>query len=155
VVSNLVTRSLVIWRCVMPDLIAPHGGLREPVDRMVPANEVAEFRKRAGSLQRVPVSDADLSSLYRIGDRGLSPLPGPMDNGTAKRVLDEEILIHNGHAYAWTIPIVFPVDKALAGTLKTGETVALVNGRDEVVGTLAVRDVFPFDRLAYIKSVYG
>src|SRR5262249_22591226 len=86
---------------------------------------------------------------------GLSPLTGPMDNATAKRVLDEEILIHNGQAYAWTIPIVFPVDKALAGTLKTGEAVALVNGRDEVVGTLAVRDVSSFDSRAYIKSVYG
>ena len=30
----------------MQDLIPPHGGLQEPVERMVPAAEVGEFRKR-------------------------------------------------------------------------------------------------------------
>ena len=60
----------------MPDLIPPHGGLREPIDRTVPAAEVPDFRRRAASRPRVPVSNADLSSLYRIGDGGLSPLAG-------------------------------------------------------------------------------
>jgi sulfate adenylyltransferase len=31
----------------------------------------------------------------------------------------------------------------------------LVNSRDELVGTLALRDTFPFDKAAYIKSVYA
>jgi sulfate adenylyltransferase len=140
---------------MMPDLIPPHGGLQEPVDRQIPAAEAGEFRKQASAWKRVPVSDADLSSLYRIGDGGLSPLTGPMDSATVKRVLDDEVLIHNGKAYAWTIPIVFPVEKALAGTLKVGETVALMNGREEIVGTLLLRDIFPFDKARYIKSVYG
>ena len=62
----------------MLDLIAPHGGLKEPIDRTVPAAEIEAFREKAGSLPRVPISDADLSSLYRFGDGGLSPLTGPM-----------------------------------------------------------------------------
>jgi sulfate adenylyltransferase len=140
---------------MMQDLIPPHGGLQEPVDRMVPAADVGEFRKRVAGLKKVPISDADLSSLYRIGDGGLSPLTGPMDRATVDRVLDGEVVLHNGKGYAWTIPIVFPADKGLAASLKVGETVALVNGRDEVVGSLDVRDVFPFDRGKYIKSVYG
>jgi sulfate adenylyltransferase len=78
-----------------------------------------------------------------------------MDRAAFDRVLDDEVLIHNGKAYAWTIPISFPVDAALAGSLKTGETVALVNGRDQLVGTLRIDDIFPFDKLRYIKSVYG
>jgi sulfate adenylyltransferase len=129
--------------------------LSEPVNRQVPAEEAAELRKHAAGLKRVPISDADLSSLYRMGDGGLSPLTGPMDRATFQRVLDGEVLIHNGKPYAWTIPIAFPADKALAGSLKTGETVALVNGKEEVVGTLEVRDIFPFDKAHYIKSVYG
>ncbi|HEV3445870.1 MAG TPA: hypothetical protein VG099_14610 [Gemmataceae bacterium] len=139
----------------MPDLIAPHGGLQEPVDRLVPPAEAEDFRKRAASLKKIPVSDADLSSLYRIGDGGLSPLIGPMDRATVNRVLDEEVLQHGGKAYAWTIPIVFPVERTLAGSLKAGETVALVNGRGETVGTLDLREVFPFDKAKYVKSVYG
>jgi sulfate adenylyltransferase len=47
------------------------------------------------------------------------------------------------------------VDRALAGTLKQGETVALIRGTDEIVGTLSIRDTYPFDKPRYLKSVYG
>ncbi len=137
------------------DLIPPHGGVSEPAQRTVPAAEVAEVRQSAAGLPRVPVSDADLSSLYRLGDGGLSPLTGPMDRETFQRVLTDEVILRGGKAYAWTIPISFPVDRDRAGGLKPGTTAALVNGKDEVVGTLAITDVFPFDKKAYIKSVYG
>jgi sulfate adenylyltransferase len=139
----------------MPDLIPPHGGLSEPIDRTVPAGEAADFTARAAALPRVPVSDADLSSLYRIGDGGLSPLTGPMDRAAFDRVLDEEVRVREGKAYAWTIPIAFPVDKDLARSLAVGTAVALVNGRQELVGTLEIRDVYPFDKRRYLKGVYG
>jgi sulfate adenylyltransferase len=47
------------------------------------------------------------------------------------------------------------VDKGLAASLKSGQTVALVNSQDEVVGSLEIRDIFPFDKPRYLKSVYG
>jgi sulfate adenylyltransferase len=137
------------------DLMPPHGGLSEPVDRNVPAAEAEDFRKKAAALKRLPVSDADLSSVYRLGDGGLSPLTGPMDRETYNRVLDDEILVRSGKPYAWTIPIAFPVDRAAVQALKPGETVALANSRDEVVGTLEVRDVYPWDKPRYVKGVYG
>src|ERR1700719_3334476 len=136
----------------MSDLIPPHGGLSEPVNRNVSAAEAAAFRARVAGLPRVEVSDADLSTLYRLGDGGLSPLTGPMDRAAFDRVLDEEVLVHGGKPYAWTIPLSFPVEKTLAGSLKTGETVALVNGRNEVVGTLETRDIFAWDKPRYIKG---
>src|SRR5262245_44669025 len=139
----------------MPDLIPPHGGVAEPVDCQMPAQEQGDFRARAAGLKKVPVSDADLSTLYRIGDGGLSPLRGPMDRATWDRVLDSEVIAHNGKNYAWTIPLAFPVDAPLARSLKPGETVALVNGGSQVVGALEVSEVYPFDKLRYIKSVYG
>jgi sulfate adenylyltransferase len=139
----------------MQDLIPPHGGLKEPVDRTVRAEERVEFRRQAATLRRVPISDADLSSLYRMGDGGLSPLTGPMSKAAFEQALEDEVLLHQGKAYAWTIPIAFPAERSLAGALKNGENVALVNGREEIVGTLQVREVFPFDKLRYVKSVYG
>ncbi len=139
----------------MQDLIPPHGGLTEPVDCQVPPPEQVDFRGRAGGLKKVPVSDADLSTLYRIGDGGLSPLRGPMDRATWDRVLDEEVLLHGGKAYAWTIPLAFPVEAELGRSLRAGETVALVNAAGEVVGTLEVSDVYAWDKPRYIKGVYG
>jgi sulfate adenylyltransferase len=138
----------------MPDLIAPHGGLSEPVNRNVPPAEAADFRARAAALTKVPVSDADLSTLYRLGDGGLSPLTGAMDRQTWQRILDEEVLVHNGKNYAWTIPLAFPVDGSLAKALKPGQTVALTNSAGDVVGTLTVSDVYPWEKAAYVKSVY-
>jgi sulfate adenylyltransferase len=101
----------------MSDLIPPHGGLKEPVNRNVPAEEAADFRARSASQPRVTVSEADLSTLYRLGDGGLSPLTGPMDRETFTRVLDEEVIVHNGKKYAWTIPLSVPVDEGQAKTL--------------------------------------
>src|SRR5215831_10446147 len=118
----------------MPDLIPPHGGVSEPVNRTVSAAEAAEFTKQAAGLTRVPVSDADLSTLYRLGDGGLSPLTGAMDRATFQRVLDDEVITRNGQTYAWTIPLSFPVDQARAKSLKIGETVALTNAANEIVG---------------------
>jgi sulfate adenylyltransferase len=138
----------------MSDLIAPHGGLSEPVTHNVPAAEAADFRAKAATHPRIPVSDADLSTLYRLGDGGLSPLTGAMDRTAWQRVLDEEVIVHGGKKYAWTIPLAFPADDALAKSLKPGQTAALVNGANEVVGTIAVSDVYPWDKAAYVKNVY-
>ena len=139
----------------MPDLIAPHGGLSEPVNRTVAPEEAAGFRAKAAALPRVPVSDADLSTLYRLGDGGLSPLTGAMDRQTYQQVLEEEVIVHQGKKYAWTIPLSFPIDEGQAKTLKPGQTVALTKNGTDIVGTLTVSDVFPWDKTAYIKSVYG
>jgi sulfate adenylyltransferase len=139
----------------MLDLISAHGGLTDPIDCSVRAEERAEFLRSVAELKRLLISDADLSSLYRFGDGGLSPLTGPMDRKTFQRVLDEEVLLNDGKAYAWTIPIAFPAERTFASSLKEGETVGLVNSSDEVVGALEVREAYPFDKRRYIQSVYG
>ena len=138
----------------MSDLIPPHGGLSAPVCRMVPADEQDGFRENASKLTRVPVSDADLSTVYRFGDGGLSPLTGPMDAETYHRVLDESVIDSGGKLYAWTIPLALPVSSDLAGQLETGQTVALERPDGELAGTLEISDVFPWDKHAYLKSVY-
>ena len=130
----------------MSDLIAPHGGLQEPVERTASGARADQLRQQASGLKKVPVSDADLSTLYRLGDGGLSPLTGPMNREVFHRVLDEEVVISGGKKYAWTIPLSFPVDAEQAKLITPGATVALTNGQGAVVGTLKVIDVFPFDK---------
>lgn len=138
----------------MNDLIAPHGGLTEPVTRTVPADAISEFLGKAAKLPKVPVSDADLSTVYRFGDGGLSPLTGPMVSEVYDRVLDEMVIEHSGGTYAWTIPLSLPVTADLAKTLTTGGEVALVNSAGQIVATLIVEDVFPWDKKKYLRQVY-
>jgi sulfate adenylyltransferase len=120
----------------------------------VAAEAVADFLAQAKTLTKVPVSDADLSTVYRFGDGGLSPLVGPMDSATYHRVLDESVIEHNGKLYAWTIPLALPVTEALAKQLRPGQKVALVNTQDEIVAVLDISDVFPWNKKKYLESVY-
>jgi len=132
----------------MPDLIPPHGGVPEPINRTVAMLDPV-------STHPILVSDADLSTLYRIADGGLSPLIGPMTREVYDRVLDEEVVIHNGKKYAWTIPLAFPIDEAKTKHLHTGTTHPLTNERNEIVGTIDVQDVYAWDKKKYNASVYN
>jgi sulfate adenylyltransferase len=138
----------------MADLIVPHGGLSEPVCRTVSTADIEKFKADAAALTKVPVSDADLSTVYRFGDGGLSPLTGPMDSAMFNRVLEQANIEHNGQKYAWTIPLSLPVTKELAGQIKAGQRVALVNTAGTIVAALDVSDVFEWDKPKYLKSVY-
>ncbi len=138
----------------MTQLTPPHGGLSEPICRTVESDAIADFRAHADTLTKVPVSDADLSTVYRLGDGGLSPLVGPMDCATYDRVLDESVIDHGGKLYAWTIPMALPVTKELAGQLSAGREVALVNSGGEIVAALQLSDVYQWNKKKYLSSVY-
>ncbi len=138
----------------MSDLIPVHGGLSAPVDRTVPVDRIPEFEKKAAGLVAVTVDDADLSSVYRFGDGGLSPLTGPMSGEQWHKSLDSGTLEHNGCAYAWTIPISLPIAADAAAALEVGQTVQLRSAAGGLVGTLRINDIFDYDKAKYIKSVY-
>ena len=135
-------------------LIAPHGGLTAPVDCTVPAAEVDAFRKECATLPKLPVSAADLSTVYRFADGTLSPLTGPMDSTAYNRVLDEKVIESGGAKFAWTIPISLPITAALAKSLAAGQKVAIEAPSGDLVATLDISDVFEWDKPKYIKSVY-
>jgi len=139
----------------MADLIRPHGGLDTPVSLTVPTEEISSFRSEAASLPAVPVSDADLSTVYRFGDGALSPLTGPRNSETYERVLRDSMIEHEGRTWAWTIPLAFPVASELAKTIKAGDRVALTASTGDRVAILDVSDVFPWDKATYLSAVYG
>src|SRR5687767_14031508 len=138
----------------MADLIPPHGGVKTAVNRTVSSDRAAEFVKEVASLTALLVSDADLSSVYRMGDGGLSPLTGPMVKDVYDRVLKDAHIVVEGKKYSWTIPISLPVEASLASSLKTGQRVKLTGSSGKTVGALRIDSIFPYDKAAYIKSVY-
>jgi len=138
----------------MVDLVPPHGGLKEPVCRTVELEAIPGLLAEVERLLKVPVSDADLSTVYRFGDGVLSPLVGPMNSAAYDRVLEESVIEHQGSLCAWTIPLALPVTADLAGKLGPGERVALVHGGGRVVAALDVTDVFPWDKRKYLRTVY-
>jgi len=130
-----------------------HGG--ELINRIVPDIEKETMLKNLRNSKTYEISDADLSVFYRIADGGLSPLTGPMDSDTFNKVLEQEIIQYNGKHYAWTIPIAFPVSKNDAEALQAGETVAVKDSAGNIIGSLEISDIYPFDKKRYNQSVYG
>ncbi|MFP8874568.1 MAG: sulfate adenylyltransferase, partial [Myxococcota bacterium] len=102
------------------DLVPVHGGLELPVDRRVPLSGRKAFLSEAEKLPSFEVSNADLSTVYRIADGTLSPLRGPMREEVWRRVLDESVIESQGDLYAWTIPLSLPLTDEEAGRLSSG-----------------------------------
>ncbi len=137
-----------------PVPVPVHGGLDEPICRIIPEEQRQEFLAQASRWSQVPVSEGDLSVLHRIADGALSPLTGPMDRHTWQQALEEQVLVHGGKRWAWTIPLALPVEEQVAKSLHLDQTVALVNSRGEIVGRLEIRDIYPWDKRAYLRHVY-
>lgn len=137
------------------DLVPVHGGLSEPVDRIVPFKHKAAFLSEAASLPAIRVTNADLSTVHRIADGALSPLTGPMKKEAFDRVLAERVVLSEGGRYAWTIPISLPVTDAEAGALEAGGACAVHTEEGEVVAIVDDLEVFDWDKPGYLQSVYG
>jgi len=137
------------------DLVPVHGGLSEPVDRVVPLKERKRFEAEAARLPSLRVSKADLSAVHRLADGALSPLEGPMGEEAWHRVLDESAVLSRGRRYAWGIPISLPVTDAEARALGRGGSAAVHDPEGRVVAILDDLEVFDWDKHKYVKSVYG
>jgi sulfate adenylyltransferase len=136
----------------MSELIPPHGGVTEPIDRHV--TDLGAI----GKLPRLTVSKADQATLDRIADGGLSPLTGPMTRKEWDRVLDEEVIVRGGKKYAWTIPLGLPIgesDRSEPRGVSPGSKAALVDEAGKPIGVIDVIDIYPFDKPRYLKTVYG
>jgi sulfate adenylyltransferase len=137
------------------DLVPVHGGLAEPVDRVVSLKERSKLVVEASKLPAVRLTKADLSTVHRIADGTLSPLEGPMRAEAWHRVLDESVVVQGGRRYAWGIPLSLPVTDAEAGKLARGGAASLRDEAGELVGILDAIEVFAWDKPKYVRAVYG
>jgi sulfate adenylyltransferase len=136
------------------DLVPVHGGLVEPVDRVVPLKDRSKFLAEAERLPSFRVTRADLSTVHRLADGVLSPLEGPMDAETWHRVLDEGVILTGGRRYAWTIPLSLPVDDDEARRLSAGGAAAVRTESGDVIAILEELELFEWDKEKYVKQVY-
>ena len=137
------------------NLVPVHGGLAEPVDRIVPFSRRREFSEEAAGLRQVVVSAADLSTVHRLADGALSPLEGPMKQEVYDRVLDESIILQDGTRYAWTIPLSLPLTDAEVDVISAGDSAALVTEANELVAIVDDVEIFDWDKPRYVKGIYG
>jgi sulfate adenylyltransferase len=140
---------------VTRDLVPVHGGLSEPVDRVVPLNRRKAFLAEAERLPSLRVTRADLSTVHRFADGSLSPLEGPMDEESWHRVLDEAVVLSGGRRYAWGIPLALPLGDDEARHLSRGGSAAVRDEEGRIIGVLDEIELFAWDKAKYVKCVYG
>ncbi len=136
-------------------LVPVHGGLAEPVDRILPLTERKQLLADAERLPAIAVNDAELSAVYRLGDGTLSPLVGPMNEDEYYDVLDTRSIVRGGVRYAWAIPIALPVTDEEAAGLEVGGHAVIRNPAGQPVARLLVQSVYDWDKARYVESVYG
>ena len=137
-----------------PDLVPVHGGLAEPVDRIVPLKERKEFLAEAQALPQLRVTTADVSTVHRLADGTLSPLEGPMKSEAYHLALDEKVVVSNGKRYAWGIPLALPATDEESASFKAGGSVAVVQEDGRVVAIVDDVEVFGWDKEKYNQKVY-
>ncbi len=136
------------------DLVPVHGGLAEPVDRVIPLSERKKFLAEAARLPKLHVSKADVSTLHRIADGTLSPLEGPMKSEVYHGVLEEQRILVGGKPYAWGIPLSFPATDEEAARLSRGASAALCEESGAVVAILDDVEVFAWDKGLSVERIY-
>ena len=136
------------------DLVPVHGGLAEPVDRVIPLSERKKFLAEAERLPKLRVSKADVSTLHRIADGTLSPLEGPMKRDVYHGVLEEQRIQVGGKPYAWGIPLAFPATDEESAHLAHGASAALYEESGAVIAILDDIEVFAWDKPRTVLRVY-
>ncbi|KAJ8901683.1 hypothetical protein NDN08_003889 [Rhodosorus marinus] len=132
----------------MAKILPPHGGLDEPVNRVV------DTLGDTAGMPKINVVAVDQTSLYRIADGTLSPLTGPMGKADYDQVLNEKSITRSGEKWAWAIPVPLPVTDAEAESLKAGEKAAL-EFEGTVFGVITIDSVYDWDKAEFIEKTYG
>mgnify|MGYP001276042399 FL=1 len=86
-----------------------------------------------------------------LASGALSPLTGFMGQEDYQNVLNDMYLTDG---FVWTIPVMLPIDDAERDQIGNQETVNLVSAEGDTVGSVAVQNIFEYDKEEEAKKVY-
>ncbi len=127
----------------------PHGG--KLIYRFKTGQEADVARQEAKALPVIPITEWTRSDLEMIGVGAFSPLTGFMGEKDYQSVLTS---MHLQNGLVWTLPVVLPVEEALAHQLIVGTKAALKGEDGTIYGTIAIREVYAYDKAKEAQAVY-
>ena len=119
---------------------------------MVENSEAARLRASAAHLPQIVLDAREQADLELIGVGAASPLTGFLGEADFHRVVSE-MRLANG--LVWPMPLTLSVPPDVAGALNVGTQAALVDGGEQLIGVLDVREIFDRDPLEEARGVYG
>jgi sulfate adenylyltransferase len=129
-------------------LITPVGD--SLVNLIVPAEAQADLRARANRLPSLQLSERALYDLELLATGGFSPLDRFMGQADFERVV-AEMRLRDGQLFP--IPLTLTVEPTREVRLD-GE-IALRDARNELLGTMTIDEVYPWDRAATAQQMLG
>lgn len=130
-------------------MIAPHGG--KLTDRVLTGDALGAGREQAAGLPRITVDYDTGRDVQNIARGVFSPIEGFVGKADLASICQSNKLTSG---YAWTIPIM--LDVADAGSYEAGKDHALVvSGAEAPLAILHLCEVYPWDKAAAAKAVFG
>ncbi|MDI6783947.1 MAG: sulfate adenylyltransferase [bacterium] len=129
-------------------MIEPHGG--KLVNRI--AKDSSEWNVEISSLQKIVLTDREISDLEMISIGGFSPLEGFMGSADYASVLKYNRL---ANGIVWTIPVTLAVTAEEANPVTEEEKMALLNQQNQILGILHLTEKYTYDKKQEAKLVYG
>jgi len=129
-------------------LIPPYGGTL--VDLRAPEDALPELRARASTLPSIQLSDRAVCDLELLAVGAFSPLDRFVGREDYDRILDE-LRLASGALFP--IPVTLPVEPGPAVALD--REVALRDRKNNLLATLVIEEVYPWDREAFARAALG
>jgi len=135
------------------ELISPHGS-PTLIKLLLEGEELAEEKKKAETLLKVPITSRETGDLIMMGIGGFTPLTGFMGYDDWKSVC-EEMKMPSKNGLFWPIPITVSTDKETADKIKVGDEIALYSDEyGEIMATMKVEEKYKIDKEFECKNVY-
>jgi sulfate adenylyltransferase len=132
-------------------LVDPHGG-RDLAPLLLTGAELDAERARAASLPRLVVSSREKGDIVMLGIGGFTPLGGFMSHADWQGVCDG---MKTASGLFWPIPITLSADAAFAGSIRTGQEIALVDPDDgQPLATMLVTEMYTIDKAHECATVF-
>jgi sulfate adenylyltransferase len=129
-------------------LVTPHGGVL--VDLLAPEAALPELRAGASRLPSIQLSDRAACDLELLAIGAFSPLDRFLGQADYQRVLGD-MRLASGHLFP--IPVTLPVEEDAA--IKLDSEIALRDSKNNLLATMVVEEVYPWDREEFGRSVLG
>jgi sulfate adenylyltransferase len=132
-------------------LVNPHGG-GELRPLLLQQEALTAEALRAATLPRVRVTSREKGDIIMLGIGGFTPLAGFMTRADWEGVCDG---MKTAGGVFWPIPITLSADKSVAGSIPTGQDIALEDPDDgALIATMTVTEKYVIDKAHECATVF-
>lgn len=144
---------------IYTNLVPPHGSpTLKPL--ALTGDILATAYAHAQTLPQIRLSSRERGDLIMLGIGGFTPLDGFMGQADYEGVIASMTLAQGGvdgtyQGVFFPIPITLSTDTATANTLSLGDSVALVDDSDALMGVLTISDIYTPNKTAECQAIFG